>query len=403
MSKLSPLSLAFVCPRYKPPAAGGAEAHIGCLAQHFADLGHKVEMLTTCTHDHITWKNHLPEGKTKDGKILVRRFPIKEDRNLEVWIPLQQKLEREETLTLEEEKKWMQENVHAPNMYKYIENNSDEYDVILLAPYLFGVPHQAAKVCPEKSVWIPCLHDEPAAKCEIFKQALLGARGVFFNTHPEMELAKRLYQIKEDKCTTVAMGIEESITSYDADRFRKKYSLEDPFILYAGRREDGKNVPLLIDYFTGYVRNNDTNLRLVFLGSGDLHIKPEVENKVIDLGYISEEDKADAYAAASIFCMPSTNESFSIVLLEAWLASTAALVHADCAVTKNHVVASRGGLYFKDFYQFAECVDLMLNNREFNKALGQNGREYVKKNYSWKEVERKFFEGLVQLGIIESY
>ena len=85
---------------------------------------------------------------------------------------------------------------------------------------------------------------------------------------------------------------------------------------------------------------------------------------VRDLGYLDAAAKAAAYAAAAVVCQPSVNESFSIVLMEAWLAGTPVLVHARCPVTTHHVFQAGGGLAFDDFYEFAEALDLLLEDRQ---------------------------------------
>ncbi len=393
------LSMAFVCPRYRPPLAGGAEVLMASWARRLADMGHSVEVLSTCAQDHTNWKNELPKGKTADGKVIVHRFPVKESRDLETWIPLQQKLEMEMTLTDIEENAWIRESVHAPDLYDYLKKNLERYDVIFLAPYLFGVTYEAARISAQKAVLIPCLHDESAARLDIFGKLFKEIRGIFFNANAEMELAKSMHQLSDEHCLVVGMGVEEKFSG-NAERFRKKHSIQSPFILYAGRRERGKNVYLLMDYFKGFVRNHETDLQLVFLGSGDLDIDPEIQNRVVDLGFVSESDKMDAYAACTIFCQPSTNESFSIVLLEAWLNQAPALVNGKCTVTKDHIINSTGGLYFRNFYEFCEVLELFLSDEYLRKKMGTNGREYVQNYFTWDKVEERFWHGLKQFGLI---
>ena len=103
---------------------------------------------------------------------------------------------------------------------------------------------------------------------------------------------------------------------------------------------------------------------------------------MIDLGFVALQDKCDAYAAADVFVQPSIMESFSIVIMEAWLAGTPVLVHSGCAVTRAHVEASGGGLHFNDYPHFAECLDRLLASSELRKRLAAAGREYVLANYA---------------------
>jgi len=98
-----------------------------------------------------------------------------------------------------------------------------------------------------------------------------------------------------------------------------------------------------------------------------------------------------------VVCQPSVNESFSIVLMEAWLAETPVLVHARCPVTTHHVFQAGGGLAFEDFYEFAEALDVLLEDGERRRRLGRQGRAYVETEYSWPAVTARLRDTLERL------
>lgn len=102
--------------------------------------------------------------------------------------------------------------------------------------------------------------------------------------------------------TVLGEGIDMDFV-YNPDRFREKYGIKTDFILYAGRKEAGKNVPLLIDFFTRYKKHRKNELKLVLIGSGTIEIPSESRNDIIDLGFVPLQDKYDAYAAATFFCV----------------------------------------------------------------------------------------------------
>jgi glycosyltransferase involved in cell wall biosynthesis len=191
-------------------------------------------------------------------------------------------------------------------------------------------------------------------------------------------------------------GIDTDNT-FNAERFKEKFKIHDDFILYAGRREPGKNVSLLIDYFYRYKNNNSSPLKLILIGSGEIDILPNHSSDVIDLGFISHQDKYDAYAAATVLCQPSVNESFSIVIMESWLCETPVLVHADCAVTMDHCMKSNGGLFFRDYNEFEECINYYISNPKIRNAMAKNGKKYVEKNYSWDSIVEKYTQFIEDL------
>jgi glycosyltransferase involved in cell wall biosynthesis len=84
--------------------------------------------------------------------------------------------------------------------------------------------------------------------------------------------------------------------------------------------------------------------------------------------------------------------------MEAWLTGSPVLVHAGCAVTRDHCLASNGGLYFGDYFEFAEAVDLLLGDAALRARLGANGRDYVLANFTWDRVTRNYLDVLDRLG-----
>jgi glycosyltransferase involved in cell wall biosynthesis len=184
-------------------------------------------------------------------------------------------------------------------------------------------------------------------------------------------------------------GGVDSDFSYDGERFREKYGLDSPFVLYAGRRESGKNTPLLIEYWQRYLRETGQDVTLVLIGSGSVTLPPTAHH-ILDLGFVSKQDKYDAFAAADLFCMPSVHESFSIVIMESWLTGTPVLVHRDCAVTRTHCQRANGGLYFQNYDEFEATVTYLLTHPETAVKMGQNGRQYVLDNFHWDIIIHKY-------------
>ena len=177
---------------------------------------------------------------------------------------------------------------------------------------------------------------------------------------------------------------------------KQEPDLAKPFLLYSGRKERGKNLHLLIEYFSSLPPALKEHLRLVLIGSGDLS-DIECSEEVIDLGFVSEEEKRCLMSQALALCQPSTNESFSIVLMEAWLEETPVLVHSSCAVTREHVIESGGGLHFANAKEFSAVVAKLLKEPKLWRALGEHGKEYVQSVYSWKAVRKRFEQALLKL------
>lgn len=388
------MRVAFVVPRYGEDIVGGAETLTRGLAEHLAATGTPVEVLTTCARDHLTWKNALRAGVAREDGITIRRFPVK-PRNEHRFAWLHQRILRGGRLDLEAQLRWAEESVSSPELYAHLLRHRAEYDVVCFAPYLFGTTLWGVQMVPERAVLIPCLHDEPFAYLAVVRATFEASRGFIFNSPPEAALARKIYGIADRPSGVVGLGFDPP-PPVDPDAFRRRYGLAGPILLYLGRKETGKNVPLLIEYVRRYRGSHRGDLTLVLAGDGPVAAPPGTAG-VRDLGYLDRAEKAAAYAAATVVCQPSVNESFSIVLMEAWLAGTPVLVHAGCPVTTYHVFRAGGGLAFGDFYEFAEALTLLLEEPERRAALGAQGRAYVQAEYAWPAVTARLRETLERL------
>lgn len=390
------MKIAFVIPWYGD-IPGGAEHECRGTAENMMKRGVDVEILTTCVKDFLSdWNtNYYKEGIYELNGVPIRRFEVRK-RNTRLFDKINYKLMQNQSITSDEEEQFIREMINSENLYRYIADNKSQYDYFIFMSYMFGTTYFGSKVCPEKSILIPCLHDESYAYLNIYKEMFETVRGLIFLSEPEKEFTEKIYDLK-NKHVTLGGGIDTEI-NFDQARFRDKYKLMDQFMLYAGRRESGKNVPLLIDYFCRYKEGNDNGIKLVLIGRGDVIIPEKYKNSIIDLGFIPKQDKYDAYAAAMVLCQPSVNESFSIVIMESWICNTPVLVHDNCAVTKDHCIKSNGGLYFKDYDDFEECMNFYVKHEHICEKMGLMGKQYVLENFHWDVIINRYVATLNEWG-----
>lgn len=379
--------IGFVVPRYGEDVLGGAEALARSLAERIvATDWANVRVLTTCARDHFTWRNELPAGESLVNGVPVRRFPIApRERDAARYHALHLRLIRNERLAVEEQYEWVHQSAHSPTLYAYLETQGTEFDFLIFIPYLFGTTYYGSTIHPNRSILWPCLHDEIYAYLMPTREMYRSCVGVMFNTYPESRLAQRLYGAHPG---AHIVGVGFSSFQADGARFRERSGIREQFILYSGRLEGAKNVPLLIQYFLEYKRQRGGALKLVLIGQGPEPIPRHSD--IVRLGFWQGQEKLDVYAAATLLCQPSVNESLSIVMMESWLCGVPVLVHADCAVTRYHVTQSNGGLYFRDYDEFKAVLDLLLNDESLRRKLGDNGKRYVQTEYNWDVVLKRF-------------
>ena len=387
------MKLAWITPRFAPEGiVGGAETLIRDLATTAAQAGHECHILTTCARDHFSWANEREPGTEEVDGLQVHYFNVNEDRDVGRFLEVQGRIDRGKEVSREDEETWVTNSVCSRDLCAFLEKEGPEFDAVLAGPYLFGITVQASRQLPEKFWLVPCLHDEPFARLEVIAEMFRSVKGCLFNAEPERDLARRLYDLSADFGEVVGMAMDPF--KVDPGAFAKQHGIDGPYVLYCGRREEGKNTHLLFEYMNTYCERRDGAVKLVLAGSGDLQPPDKLRPHLVDAGFVSEQEKHEAMAGAAVFLHPSTNESFGIVLLEAWLAGTPALVHAKGEVLRWQCESAGAGLWFRYYPEFEAMLDRLLEDAALNRTLASNGADYVKRTYSRKAIAERLLRAL---------
>jgi len=389
--------VAFVIPRYGPSVVGGAETLCRMLAEDLVRSGTAVDVLTTCATDHFTWANSLPEGDEWINGVRVRRFPVG-PRDAHRFAGLHAAIDFGASLPYGEQVEWLGNSVWSPGILAA----SASYEWLIAMPYLFGTTFWTAVAYPEKCVMVPCLHDEAHARQPAILDAIASSRGVMLNAPGEGTLLARLLEGHRGGSATrnppriVGGGFDEHPVPDAArvDAFLARRNADRGYLLYAGRRERAKGVVELYDHYRAY-RTSASNPRpLALMGSGDTQPPRDLLPHVIDFGFASLEERALVYAGASALVHPSRLESFGLVLFEAWMAGTPAIVNAESDVLREHCMVSGGGLWFDDAATFAECAETITEDEGVRAMLASAGREYTVTDFRWDAVRGRFLDAL---------
>ena len=365
-------------PRAGAGALGGAEALGLGVAKGLARVGHHVEVATTCVTSHITLQNDLPEGPDVVEGLPARRFPVSERDGR--FIPLEWRAREAELLTLAEERFWFAQKGHAPGLVEYL--HDADYDVAVFAPYAAATSVFGMEAAGDRAVLIPCLHDEGYARLRTVGRMLHDARGILFNCLPESVVARRIWG-DLPRWEVGGYGFDAAPPG-DGDGFRARHGAGGPLLLYSGRWEAGKGVPTLLRYVRAW-RRRGADVTLALTGGGPEGPRPGEEG-MLPLGLVSEEEKRAAMAAADVYVHPSPNESFSIVMMEAWLQGTPSLAWGHCAVTRYHAAVSGGGLWFSSYPEFEVVTGRMLRHPDLRRRMAACGAAYVREEFSCEAV-----------------
>jgi glycosyltransferase involved in cell wall biosynthesis len=195
---------------------------------------------------------------------------------------------------------------------------------------------------------------------------------------------------------SVVVGVGSEVPADpQPERFRQKYGIDGRFAIYVGRIDENKGCKELFEFFEGYVRDVRGALSLLLVGQSILPI-PE-QPRIAHLGFLSDQDKFDAMAAADLLIVPSPFESLSMVTLEAWALGRPVIVNGKCDVLKGQCIRSGAGLFYESYPEFLETLGSLERSRRFRAALGQNGRRYFRQHYTWPVIEQKYLSMLERL------
>ena len=190
-------------------------------------------------------------------------------------------------------------------------------------------------------------------------RVLRDAKAVLFTTEQERMLARQSFWLYEAKEEVVGYGT--SVPPADAESQRQAFLQLFPhlrgqrILLFLSRIHPKKGVDLLIEGFAA-VASIDLRLHLVIAGPDQIGWQAELQQRAVALGIadritwtgmLSGKLKWGAYRCAELFCLPSHQENFGIVVAEA-LACGLPVAIADPVNISGEIQAAKAGLVNKD-------------------------------------------------------
>jgi phosphatidylinositol alpha-mannosyltransferase len=163
---------------------------------------------------------------------------------------------------------------------------------------------------------------------------------------------------------------------------------------FLGRMDEPrKGLQVLLRAFETLGRERP-ELRLLLAGPGDADdivakVPPDLRDRVVPLGLVSEEDKVRAYHSVDVFVAPNLGgESFGIVLAEA-MSAGAPILASDIEAFRRVLLNGRAGALFPvgDAAGLAAGAAELLDDPARRKQLSAEARTAVRA-YDWSTVAR---------------
>ena len=381
----------FVTPRYGTQVMGGAETAARQLAEHLrAHTSWESEVHTTCALDPLTWADELEPGDTEVNGVPVHRHPSAHGR-LPDFYALDGMLRVAPRLaTREQGTSWVDYNGPvSPQLVDAVSRSGA--DVVAFYPYMYHPTVAAIGRVAAPAVLHPAAHDEPALYLSVFRGTFGDADAFCFHTAAERKLVERMYPIAEKPQIVLGLGVGES-EGLGRPGAEVAGLGERPYIVSVGRVDEHKGSKMLATYFATYKERHPGPLALALVGPVAYELPPHPD--IVVTGAVSEADKWDIVRDALVSVSPSALESFSLVVVEAWVDRVPVLVNASCGPTREHCERSGGGLWFGSYPEFESVLDRLVADGDLRAELGSRGRQYVDGHFQWPVLIRRYAEFL---------
>jgi glycosyltransferase involved in cell wall biosynthesis len=393
------MRIVYVTPFYLP-WAGGAERHVQALAEELVERGHHVTVLTANCRD--PWAKETSAGyparETLDG-VEVVRFPP-DGWGARLW---RGAIERRGMVRLA-----------RPFL------GIDGVDMLCATPMTFGMipdllrrpadvvtsvgwnfptayhAHLAWRLRRFPLVGMPLFHterwwaDEP-----IHRRMLAACDAVLVSSAHEAAFARSRGARRTQEA---GVGIHpERFDPRDGAAIRRRYGFDTaPVVGFIGRQHPSKGLVHLV-HAMPQVWARLPEARLLIAGpsvtgteavdAALAELGETARRRVVRIDEFPEADKASLYDAMDVLVLPSKDESFGIVYLEAWMCGKP-VIGANAGSTPSVIDDGADGvLVDADAPEaIAAAITRVLTAPEAAARMGQTGRLKTLARYTWKAV-----------------
>lgn len=233
-------------------------------------------------------------------------------------------------------------------------------------------------------------------------------------TQSETNYFTKNFKIDPQKIILAGNGIDSDFLISPFHQREMSEGQRDFNILFIGSIAAHKRVDLLIKSFSdlisslhqGRMPRNSEEVGLTIAGQKTLFypqieklfksLNPKIKSKINFIFNFSQKDLSKIIDNCNVLVLPSIQESFGLVVIEAW-ARQKPVICADIPALKELVKKSNGGLSFKIDNQndLTKKIQFILKNPQKAQQMGQNGYKYVKNNYTWDKVGDKICQKIL--------
>lgn len=383
-----------------PPAIGGAQLHLHCLARQMLTMQQAVQVVTHTSRNRNDWLRLCtircdPQATYQHDGVSVSQIgcPLSHRLQMIPWT-----LAYYPTMSITARRiasligrhlpalPWQPEVVHVSRIGReFLAMALLEYAQRSGIPFVLTPNHHPR--------WHGALYrqydhlyraaDAVIALTDAEKQTLVEQKGV---------LPERVH----------VTGIGPILAPHhSADVFRRRYQVPGRFVLFLGQQLKYKGVEAVLQA-AQHVWRDHPDVHFVFVGPPSDYSRKLFQTyrdpRLRNLGSLGIETKTSALAACELLCLPSMQESFGGVFVEAWAMGKPVIGGRIPPIASVVDDGHDGLLTSQQPEELGHAIHCLLSDPELCETMGTRGRQKVTTKYSWQELARQTLDVYRGLG-----
>jgi glycogen synthase len=205
----------------------------------------------------------------------------------------------------------------------------------------------------------------------------------------------QLYNVPDDKCDVIPNGVvpRQYRTEIDPGEVKKAYGIHPyaPLVLFVGRLVYQKGPDLFIEAIR-QVCQYRWDAKVIVAGDGGMlqYLRERAKDLPVNfVGYIPDSEYIRLLNAADVVVIPSRNEPFGLVLLEAWSAEKGVVASNVGGLSENIDSFVNGIKTDPTAESLAWGISTMINEPWNAGAQGMRGRKKVDRMFLWGPIVQR--------------
>jgi len=209
------------------------------------------------------------------------------------------------------------------------------------------------------------------------------------------------WNINPDKCIVVYNGPPKEFMPIKNDELINQY-IDKKIVLYIGLMTVNDHIEVIINVANELInKRGKNNIHFILVGDGDVRKQMEelsnsynLDNKIEFTGIVDHKRVREFLHLADVCVAPDLpnglNEHLTLVKVLEYMKCSKAFVAFKLKETMDF--SGEAGLYADNDFDFADKIELLLDNPDLEKEMGVKGNKIINDNYLWSHSEKVLLE-----------